>query len=197
MANIAPGTVVELLQEEAARLLFPPPANTLVVAVHPAALKAANRLTLACCLDEDDVVAWVGALDERMLQPTTEVQATPRAELGKRLQQGGDRWVICRPGLLTNPNPYLTVYGNERPWVVLGDLPNGDVLAAPLNDASGNPKWWTPIVRATELGFCRAKDSQIELAHVWSLPKPEQTEGPIANSARPSIEQAISRYFPA
>ena len=78
--------------------------------------------------------------------------------------------------------PLSTVYAGSdlRPWVVVGETEAGALLAAPLNEPS-NPKWWTPIVSQAEMGFSgNVKDSQVELAHIWTIPADTATEGRVS-----------------
>jgi len=102
------------------------------------------------------------------------------------------------PGLLTSPgvaNPYLTLYGGNRPWVVLGELLNGSLVAAPLNDARGNPKWYAPEIAAAHLLFPNAKHSQLELAHLWSLPPGLPSSGEVDAAARQALGRDVVGYY--
>jgi hypothetical protein len=93
---------------------------------------------------------------------------------------------------------YLTLYAGRRPWVVVGELANGRRLAVPLNDARGNPKWYTPVVRWQDLRMpASTKDAQLELAHLWSLPADVRVVGTLAPSARETIGQAVWSYYSA
>jgi len=199
MATIAPGTWVELIEGESQRLSFPPPRTALVVAVHRAAVKArGNPLTFVASIDDGQRVDWVGAIDETMLKVTGGPVASPRAAVGRRLLAGASCWKVVRPGLLTSPgvaNPYLTLYGGNRPWVVLGELLNGSLVAAPLNDARGNPKWYAPEIAAAHLLFPNAKHSQLELAHLWSLPPGLPSSGEVDAAARQALGRDVVGYY--
>lgn len=199
MAKIAPGTLVALAPGEAGKLAYPPTASTLVVAVHPAALKAPhNSLTLTVSVDSAGSVTWVGAVDEQMMAPTGDKGDSPRLKIAGRLAKGSRCWEVIRPGLLTapgTPNPYLTLYGGDRPWVVVGELENSDLLAVPLNDARGNPKWYAPQVDAKFLHFSHAKHSQLELAHLWSLPRSMPESGSVDPAVRLSLQEDTIAYY--
>jgi hypothetical protein len=146
LASISAGTLVRIRADELARLRFPPPRPEVGVAVHPDALRAAqNGLTLVACADAAGCLQWVGAVDEQMLLPIGERGASLRTAIHERLLVGGRCWQVVRPGLLTVAgvsDPYLTLYAGERPWVVLGELEDGQLLAAPLSGVLGNPKWF-------------------------------------------------------
>ena len=109
----------------------------------------------------------------------------------------GDRvWQVVAPGLLTAPGvprPLLTIYDGERPWVILGELAAGSAIAAPLNDARGNPKWWAPEVAPPALDIQGGKRSQIELAHVWAI----EPTGPIIGRvhATRGLQRAVESYL--
>ena len=125
------------------------------IAVHPGALRAPeNPRPPAACADGAGGLQWVGAVDERMLLPTGARGASLRAAIRERLLVGTRCWQLVRPGLLTAAgvgDPYLTLYAGERPWVVLGELEDGQLLAAPLNGALANPKWFA---RRSRRGTC-------------------------------------------
>jgi hypothetical protein len=134
-----------------------------------------------------------------MLADAGSIKANPRALVRDRLLMGGRLWEIVRPGLLTTDAvvpPLGTVYDGDRPWVVLGELVNGRSLVAPLNDARGNPKWWAPQVAASDLKFAGSKDSQIELAHLWSLEIDGVSRvGEIAQNVRKSLAEQVLAYY--
>ena len=186
--------------EEVTKLRFPPSDDeSLIVCVHPSALKASeNRLSLVLGV-ASGTVSWVGAVDEAMLEEAGTIEGNPRVLVRDRLLKGGRLWDIVRPGLLTTPSvmpPLGTVYDGDRPWVVLGELANGKVLAAPLNDARGNPKWWAPQVAASALEFAGSKESQIELAHLWSLEiDAVPRTGEVARSVRGSLAEQVLAYY--
>ena len=106
---------------------------------------------------------------------------------------------MVRPGALLvsdAPRAPSTIYGgsDRRPWIVIGETDTGDLIAAPLNDAS-NPKWWTPVVARTALSFPgNVKDSQVELAHAWSLPAQVAAIGEVAAIGRAAVERAVPAY---
>lgn len=201
MATLPPDQPVVLQAGVAPNLRFPPPAGAaLCVAVHPAALNVGgqNRLTLVTGRVADRV-AWVGALDESLLC-TAPGAGLPGARtlLGRQLLRGGHLWEVIRPGLLTTAaarRPYLTIYDGDRPWVVVGELAGGDLLAAPLNDARGNPKWWAPQVAAEDLALPGAKPSQIELAHLWSFRDSPPAAGKVLPRAHAPLARAVTGYF--
>jgi hypothetical protein len=171
MATFAPGTRVAIDPKERLKLRFPPPAGTdLVIGVHPAAMKAAsNRLTVAATIGEGRL-QWIGALDERMLIPTTDRASDPRPTIRSHLLVAADLWRVVRPGLLvtaTTARPLYTVYDGDRPWIIVGETSSGSPTAVPLNDARGGAKWWTPTVSQADLEFAGAKTSHVELAHPW------------------------------
>ena len=157
VATIPPGTHVSLKPSDREKLRFPPSsADRLLIAVHPAALKApSNRLTLAALIADDDL-CWVGAVDEVMLVPNDQHSRDPRPVLRRHLLRGPMLWDVIRPGLLAQPDaerPLYTVYDGDRPWVVIGQSFSGAPIAVPLNDARGKSKWWAPTLEAYELRF--------------------------------------------
>jgi hypothetical protein len=200
MAALPPRTRVKFRDGEAPRLRFRPAGDdALVVCVHPGALKAPhNRLSLVLGTGSS-AVSWVGAVDETMLEAVGEIKTDPRVLVRDRLLEGGRLWEVVRPGLLTAASvapPLGTIYDGDRPWVVLGELENGRVLAAPLNDASGNPKWWAPQVAATALEFVGSKDSQIELAHLWSFDAHAlRVSGVVAETVRAPLGEDVLSYY--
>lgn len=197
MATIPPGRLVLLDDDALRRLRFPPPASEAVIAVHAAALRAPeNGLTLAVCLDDRDAPVWVGAIDEAMVLGGVGKTASPRPAVARRLLAAGRCWDVVWPGpLTTGAGPYRTVYAGDRPWVVVGALASGSLLAAPLNDARGNPKWYAPRIAAADLDGGAAKDGQLELAHLWSLPEGLPAVGAVGAGARASLGEAVRGYF--
>lgn len=198
MASIPPGSLVLLDPAEVARLRFPPPTDEVVIAVHEGALKApANRLTLAACADEGEIV-WVGAVDERMVLGSLGRTADLRPAVARRLFAGERCWSVAWPGHLlraSGAGPRFTLYHGDRPWVVLGELASGSLLAAPLNDASGTPKWYAPRIDRGDLEGAAAKDGQLEMAHLWSLPGDLPAVGGVAEPARPGLRRAVGQYY--
>ncbi|MGD2067800.1 MAG: hypothetical protein PVI57_03880 [Gemmatimonadota bacterium] len=200
MASMPPGSLALLDPDELARLRFPPPTDEVVIAVHEGALKApGNRLTLAACADEGEVV-WVGAVDERMVLGSLGRGASLRPQLARRLFTGERCWSIVWPGHLlrsAGAGPRFTLYHGDRPWVVLGELSGGSLLAAPLNDASGSAKWYAPRIARGDLEGAAAKDGQLEMAHLWSLPRDLPAAGGVAERARPGLRRAVGGYYGA
>jgi hypothetical protein len=143
-------------------------------------------------------LCWAGALGEDSLEVRSEGGGDPRQLLGEAMGVGSRLWDVIWPGeLLTHPGagPTSTLYQGERPWVVLGEMGTGDLLAAPLNDA-GNPRWYTPVVSREEVQMQgSSKDAQLELAHVWSLPPSQGAVGTLALAARDRILEALKSYF--
>jgi hypothetical protein len=219
VATLPPGTRVRLVEAERALLRFPPPPEApLVVAVHPDALKApGNRLTLVVATGAHAppgaAPTWAGALDERMLEAVPDAPrpldaGAARRALGAALLAGDALWAIARPApLLADPagGPRHTVYHGRRPWVIVGALPadaDGEtgasrVLAMPLNDAHGNPKWFAPTILHDHMRFPgNAKDSQLEMAHLWALPRDAARPiGAVEPPAHAPVAAAIARYF--
>jgi hypothetical protein len=204
VATLSPGVRVTLKDIERDALEYPPDADaSLWIAVHPDALKAGsrNQLTQVVGLDPADEIVWVGALDEGMLATQDERRSGLRRRLADRVLQGAAQWSLRFVRSLTVGDPWaphLTVYSGPRPWVVLGELSNGRLLAVPLNDAHGNPKWYTPIVRRQDIRFAgSAKDAQLELAHLWSIPADTRLLGEITPAVREDLAQDVWRYYSA
>jgi hypothetical protein len=170
----------------------------LLVAVHEAALQAPQSPHTQLVGFVAGELAWAGALSETFLEVRSDVGGDPRQLLGEAIGTGPRLWDVVRPGeLVLDParGPMATMYEGERPWVVIGAIPSGDLLAAPLNEA-GNPKWYTPLLAQEEVdmpGSC--KDAQLELAHLWSLPASQATVGTVAHSARERILESLKSYF--
>ena len=200
MATIAPGTEVVLRAGEAAKLRFPPPESVrLYVAVHEGALKAGegNRLTqLVGCVEDE--LHWVGALDERMLDHGPGGSFPwARSLIADALFGEEEPWDIVWPGMLTRQGvrrPYYTIYDGDRPWVTVGRCPEG-LLAAPLNDVRGNPKWWAPRIDPADLEFVGGKAAQVELAHLWTIGEVQMRTGRVADRARAEVEGRLRGYL--
>lgn len=199
MAQLPPGRLVLLDEAELRKLRFPPPEAEVVIAVHAGALNAPeNRLTLAAAVEEAGEMAWVGALDERMVLGSLGRTGSPRPRIAGGLFRGDRCWELVRPGPLLRPEvpaPHLTLYDGDRPWVVLGRLTPGPLLAAPLNDARGNPKWYAPRIAREDLEGEGAKDAQLEMAHLWSLPEDLPGLGAVGGRARPGLQKAVAAYY--
>ena len=198
MATLPPGTRVSLTATELARLRFPPPGLDLVVAVHAGALRAgaSSRLTQLVSIASGSVV-WAGALDEGMVRASGSGPKDARTRLWSMLKTGEHLWSIVWPGPLLlpgQPTPYLTVYDGDRPWIIVGELSNGDLVGAPLNDARSNPKWWTPILRPDQLGFPNSKLSQVELGHLWSLPASVATLDRLKNGGDQVVASGLAGF---
>ena len=199
MARLQPGGLVLLDEAELRKLRFAPPTAEVVIAAHPGALRAPdNRLTLAAWVDDAGSPAWVGAIDERMVLGSVGRTASPRPRIARCLFQGGRVWSLVWPGPLLGlvvPAPYLTLYDGDRPWIILGELPTGALLAAPLNDARGNPKWYAPRIDRAALEGAGAKDAQLEMAHLWALPAGLPAVGAVAERARSNVRERVVAYY--
>ena len=199
MATLPPGTEVSIRTDALRRLTFPPPkGSVLVVAVHEAALQApGSPHTQLIGLRHGDVI-WAGALGEHLLTVESEGGGDPRQLLGDAMGTGPRLWDVVWPLELvadSRRRHLSTVYQGERPWVVIGLVSGGDLLAAPLNEAA-NPKRFTPILaREDVLWPGSSKESQLELAHVWSLPQSLGAVGSMAPEARGRILEALRSYF--
>lgn len=199
MATLLPGTEVSIRTDALRRLTFPPPkGSVLVVAVHEAALQApGSPHTQLIGLRHGDVI-WAGALGEHLLAVESEGGGDPRQLLGDAMGAGSRLWDVVWPLELvvdSRRGPLSTVYQGERPWVVIGLVSGGDLLAAPLSDAA-NPKRFTPVLAREEVLMSgSSKESQLELAHVWSLPQSLGAVGSVAPDARARILEALRSYF--
>jgi len=199
MAQLPAGRLVMLDDVALGKLRFPPPTAEVVIAVHAGALSApASRLTLAAATDDAGEPTWVGAIDERMVVGSLGRTASPRSRIARCLFHGDRAWSVVWPGPLVEPGlpaPYLTLYDGDRPWIVLGALPDGAVLAAPLNDARGNPKWYAPRVARDDLDGVGDKDGQLEMAHLWSLPGHLPAAGRVREGAREVLRAKVAAYY--
>ena len=199
MPTLPPGTEVSIRPDGRRRLSFPPPGGSvLLVAVHDAALRApGSPHTQLIGLRHGDLI-WAGALSEHLLTVRSEGGGDPRQLLGEAVGAGSRLWDLVWPGeLLADPQggPLSTIYQGERPWVVIGVVPGGDLLAAPLNEAA-NPKWFTPLLAREEVRMPgSSKESQLELAHVWSFPQSLGAVGTVAPEARTRVLGALRSYF--
>jgi hypothetical protein len=167
-------------------------------APHPAALKAAssNEHTQLVGLDGSGIV-WLGAVGEDLLSAHGDpLRGDERNLLGGVFHHGRALWRTIRPGPLypRGSQQISTVYAGDRPWLVVGELPRGGFVAAPLNEAS-NAKWYTPVISTTHLLLLGGKDSQLELAHLWSFPGNSKLDGTLHPDGRAGVEQALRRYF--
>lgn len=199
MATLLPGTEVSIRPDALGRLSFPPPGGaTLLIAVHEGALKApGSPHTQVIGLRSGDLV-WAGALGEHLLRVVSAGGGDPRQLLGDAVGAGGRLWDVVWPEeLLADParGPLSTVYRGDRPWVVIGEVTGGDLLAAPLNDAT-NPKRFTPLLGRDEIQMPgSSKDAQLELAHVWTLPASLGAVGAVLPEARGRVLAALRDYF--
>jgi hypothetical protein len=200
LATLPPGTIVDLTEFAAELLRFPPPDGDLTVVVHPSALRARFDAHTQVAQFGDDGLAWLGALGEDMLV-TLDEEPDPgaRAACAACYLRGERLWQIVRPGALLVPDAPRapsTIYAgsDRRPWIVVGETDLGDLLAAPLNEAS-NPKWWTPVVPRAAFAFPGSvKDAAVELAHVWSLPASVAPLGEVTPLGRGAVERAVRAY---
>ena len=114
-----------------------------MVAVHEGALLApASAHTQLIGLRYGDVI-WAGALGEHLLTVEAEASGDPRQLLGDAVGAGPRLWDVVWPLELvadSRRGPPSTIYQGERPWVVIGVVTGGDLLAAPLNEAANQ---WT------------------------------------------------------
>jgi hypothetical protein len=148
---------------------------------------------------EGGEAVWAGALGEELMHPSAPPNDTARTLLGSRLLTGARLWQIIWPGGLlisSTTGQFSTVYMSDalRPWLVVGELVAGDLLGAPLNEA-GNRRWFTPTIYAAELRLTGAKNSIVELAHIWALPASITDVTSIDSGAQPRLEQAMREYF--
>ena len=199
MATLPPGTEVSIGRDALRRLSYPPPDGShLLVAVHEAALRApGSQHTQVIGLHRGDLT-WAGALGEHLLTVKSEGGGDPRQLMGDAMGVGPRMWEVIWPmGLVVDATrgPLSTVYQGERPWVVIGMVAGGDLLAAPLNEAT-NPKRFTPVLAREDVSMPgSSKESQLELAHVWSFPRSVGTVGSVAPTARDRLLEALRRYF--
>lgn len=188
-----------LLTEKASRSLeyLPPREAELRVSVHPAALNARqNRHTQVAGLAGREVV-WLGALGEDLLLGDGgPADAAVRGLVRSCILSGRRLWEIVRPGPLSHEyGPLSTVYHGERPWLVIGETPGGDPIAVPLNRAS-NPKWYAPEVPQASMSFPgNDRNSQVELAHAWTLPDALPACGTLSVGRSPGLKEKIRAYF--
>ena len=196
MATIPPGTIVLLDEGALEGLLLPPPDAEAVIGVHEGALRAPqSSLTLAVCLDEGDEPVWVGAIDEGMVAGGLGRTVSPLPAVARCLLTGDRCWDVIWPGELLGGGVYRTVYRGDRPWVVLGVLPSGPLLASPLNDARSNPKWYAPRLEAADIEGAAHKAGQLELAHLWSLPEHLPAVGAVGKGPRMALGHHVRKYF--
>ena len=199
MSTLPAGTQLSIRSDAVRRLAFPPaPGSTLLIAVHQAALPApASSHTQLVGLRHGDVV-WAGALSEHLLTVEAEGAGDPRQLLAEAVGVGARLWDLVWPGdLRRDPRQGVlgTTYQGERPWVVIGCVEGGDLLAAPLNDAA-NPKWFTPVLTRDEVRMPGSvKRCQLELGHLWGLPRSLGAVGSVAPGARERIMGALRSYF--
>ncbi len=199
MPTLPPGTQVSIRPEAFARLMFRPPEDSaILVAVHDAGLLARSSFHTQLLGFADGFIIWAGALSEDLLEVISEGGGDPRMLLGEAIGTGGRLWDVIWPGeLVIDPErgPLATTYQGERPWVVIGTIDGGDLLAAPLNEA-GNPKWYTPLLaRGEVLMSGSSKDAQLELGHLWSFPGSLPAVGSVAAGAQERVLENLRKYF--
>jgi hypothetical protein len=199
MPTLPPGTEVAIRSEALWRLTFPPPDESVVfIGVHDAGLLSPQSLHTQLLGFSEGDLSWAGALSEALLDVRSEGGGDPRMLLGEAMGQGSRLWDVIWPGeLVRDPERgrLATTYQGERPWVVIGAISSGDLLAAPLNDA-GNPKWYTPLIGREEVLMSgSSKDAQLELAHLWSFPPSLAAVGTIAASAQARVLADLRNYY--
>ncbi len=185
--------------EALGRLTFPPPGDSVVlIGVHDAGLLARQSLHTQLLGFSEGDLSWAGALSEALLEVRSEGGGDPRMLLGEAIGAGPRLWDVIWPGeLVVDPErgPLATTYQGERPWVVIGGISNGDLLAAPLNEA-GNPKWYTPLIHREEVLMSgSSKNAQLELAHLWSFPSSLSAVGTVAASAQERVLEDLRKYY--
>jgi len=199
MPTLPPGTEVEIRPQALRRLTFPPPGGSVVlVGIHEAGLLVRHSPHTQLLGFTAGELSWAWALSESLLEVKSAGGGDPRMLLGEAIGTGPRLWDVVWPGeLVLDPDrgPLATTYQGERPWVVVGITPGGDLLAAPLNEA-GNPKWYTPLLAQDEVLMPgSSKDAQLELAHLWSLPRSVGAVGSVAETARARILEDLRAYF--
>ncbi len=199
MASLEPGTAVKLTSAARAGLNYLPLEDAeLFIAVHKAALRAKNDRATAVFGFRDDQIVWVAGFDERLLDVRHTISFNrPRSAIQQHMLKGRYCWSLIRPMALIKPGHHNmgAVYQGTRPWLVLGELPHA-VLAAPLNDASTNPKWYSPFIAQRHVRFPgSSKNSQVELPHLWSLPMEFEVLGDVADAVRPGLSKEVLGYF--
>jgi hypothetical protein len=198
MATIPPGSAVQLKPDVAAKLRFGAPTNDLFIAVHRDALKSPNSVHTQVVELADARVTWTAGLGEDLLA-LRDASAFPgaRAALAESLLTGERLWEIVLPGGLLRfgvSGSLSTIYHFERPWLVIGEAAGGQPIAVPLNEAT-NPKWYAPLVRAADLGLMATKDTQLELAHAWTVRSSASTIGRLAHAVRAPLAGTIAKYY--
>jgi len=112
--------------------------------------------------------------------------------------RGPRLWEIVRPQPPLRDGvegPLSTIYHGARPWLIVGEAAQGAPLAVPLNVPS-NRKWYSPVVRRSSMSFPgNDQDSQIELAHVWTLPGDTPAEGKLLQPGVAILEPIVASYF--
>jgi hypothetical protein len=68
-------------------------------------------------------------------------------------------------------------------------------VAAPLNDGCGASKWWTPRVEAAELRFEGSKASNVELAHLWTIPNSGEMLGELGPDGQNAVAKHARKYY--
>jgi hypothetical protein len=200
MATIAQHTVVRFKRGVDLPLRFRPAGGgRLVVAVETGALKAPEN-NLTTVVEVTGLrIAWVGSIDESMVDATDERHENARQELSRLVLQGNATWTIVSPGMLRYPGTgeMDTVYQGDRPWVMIGGPHECGLLAVPLNDlGKGAHPYYQCAVQRADLQLPSAKDSKLELGHVWSFPKEMERVGEVLPDARTAITAALKRYYP-
>jgi hypothetical protein len=199
MPTLSPGTEVAIRPEALDRLVFRPPEDAVVlIAVHDAGLLARHNLHTQLLGVSGGNLSWAGALSEALLDVVSEEGGDPRILLGEAIGVGARLWDLIWPGeLFLHPErgPLATTYQGQRPWVVIGTAREGDLLAAPLNEA-GNPKWYTPLLAREEVMMSgSSKDAQLELAHLWSFPSSLPSVGSVAALAQERVLEDLRNYY--
>ena len=103
------------------------------------------------------------------------------------------------PGPLRTPGPIMsdTVYQGDGPWVVLGQSKDCGILAAPLNDlGAGTKGHYQCRIPGGQLLFAGAKDSKLELNHLWSLPATLAVSSGMDSAAHDHVRRAVQGYYP-
>ena len=115
----------------------------------------------------------------------------------ERLFLGERCWQLIRPGRLRARHMPDTLFADDRPWLVIGELADGQLLATPLCDypSAALKMLWQPSVDGQHVGFPATKRCKLALEHVWSFPAATPASGEVRPLGRPQLQTAIRHFF--
>jgi hypothetical protein len=195
MRNVA-GQVVRFRTLADYGLAYPPPEGLQFVVCSPPSA-ANSAVANVAGVAEDGYIDWVGTVDAAWLEETGDRSIVDEIneELTSNMRRQDDTFGQLRlPGELSDVPHATILYKGVRPWVRVGTLENGHLLALPLNSARGDTREGLQFrIEAKHCPVPGMFDSHVELAHLWSFPPDIGPERPMRVRHAPTLDALITR----